>query len=72
MLSHPQPPRARHWEEAGIAFGVLLVAINWFATATPWLTGPLFHPVLILLGAVLCFACAALLAGAASDAYETG
>lgn len=67
----PQSNRARHWEQFGIVAGFLLILMNWGAAATGWLAGPLFHPVLILLGAILVYACAALLAGAASDSADT-
>lgn len=56
------------WEEAGIALGALLVLVNLYAILTPWLSGPLFHPVWVIVGIITIYTCGMLLGGADRDA----
>ena len=56
-----------HWEEAGICLGALVVLVNLFAILTPYLSGPLFHPVWILIGIMTVFICGMLIGGADTD-----
>lgn len=65
-----QTPKVRHWEEAGIVVGVLLIALNVWALFTGFWAGPLFHPLLIFVGAILVYMCALPLAGATRDSTE--
>lgn len=67
----PQSPRVRHWEDAGIVVGVVLLLVNVVAVLTDWLAGPLFHPAWIIFGFVLAYAGAAMRAGALSDPFDT-
>lgn len=60
----------RFWhrlEEVGIGVGILLVALSVLALATPLLSGPIFHPAVILFGVLLVYVCGMMLGGADRD-----
>jgi uncharacterized RDD family membrane protein YckC len=70
MHEYPVNKRARHWEEAGVVIGLLLVLLNWIALVSPVLSGPAFHPVWIVLGFLLVYGCALALGGTGRDSTE--
>lgn len=55
MYEYHQPRRSIRLEEVGFVWGLLMIAVNAYAVMTPYLAGPLFHPVWILFGVLLAF-----------------
>ncbi len=52
--------------------GALIVFINLFAILTPYLSGPLFHPVWVVIGIMVVYVCGMMVGGADRDQVTYG
>lgn len=52
--------------------GALMVLINLFAILTPYLSGPLFHPVWVVIGIMVVYICGMMVGGADGDQAAYG
>ena len=62
--------RARNWEIAGLCVGAVWLCLSAFAVFTPYLSGPVFVPLGILLGAFTVYFFGLFLWGAGRDQNE--